>query len=126
MVKKPARSRWPNWVIQIVLGLSVSGLVIAGVVAVGNVAREALGPQDRYLLPFNEIECPTPKGQQPTDFLGEVQYIGTFPDQINVLDATLAVKLREAFERHPKVERVEKVTISPPKKVRIELVLRGS
>lgn len=125
MVKKSAERRWPRWLFQIVLGLAVAALVVGGVSAVGKIARETLGPSDRYLLPFAEIECNAPPGSTRADFLGEVQYNGPFPDQINILDATLADQLRDAFARHPKVERVEKLTIGPPKRIRVELRFRG-
>lgn len=123
MVKKAA-SRWPRWLVQMVLGLVCAALVLGGVVAVSNVARDTLGPQDRYAVSFLAIECNAPAGMKPTDFLGEVQYNGPFPDTINILDATLAEKLRDAFARHPKVERVEKVSIRPPKQIRVDLVFR--
>ena len=42
----------------------------------------------------------------------------------DVLDADLPERLKTAFAKHPKVERVDKVTITPPKRVRVDLVLR--
>jgi hypothetical protein len=109
---------------QVVLGLAAAGLIVGGVVAVGNVARESLGPHDRYSLPFNEIECPTPPGQDRSEFLGEVQYTGRFPDRVSVLDPTLPERLKEAFGQHPRVERVGSVTVLPPKRVKVELTFR--
>ena len=106
------------------LGLLVSGLVVAGVLAVGNLARDSLGPQDRYSLPFSAIECPTPPGMEKSLFLGEVQYIGKLPDVLNVLDPSLPERLREAFARHPRVERVVRVQVLPPKRIVVELGFR--
>jgi hypothetical protein len=116
--------RWPRRLAQVVLGLAVVALVVAGVVAVGNVARNALGPQDRYLLPFGEIECPAPPGQDRAEFLGEVQYIGLFPDKVNVLDPTLPDRLRTAFAAHKRVARVNRVELLPPKRIQVELTFR--
>ena len=126
MVKSAATRRWPRWLTQVGLGLAAAGLAVGGVVAVANVARDALGPNDRYLLPFAEIDCPAPPDQGREEFLGEVQYTGPFPDTINVLDPSLADRLRDAFARHRRVERVERVSIAPPKRVRVELVFRKS
>jgi hypothetical protein len=53
-----------------------------------------------------------------------VQYYGQFPDSINVLDPTLAERLRAAFARHGKVERVGKISIVPPRRVTVELSFR--
>ena len=126
MVKRSASSarRWPRRLTQVVLALGVVGLVVGGVVAVGNAARDALGPNDRYLLPFAEIDCPTPPGQDRAEFLGEVQYTGQFPDRVNVLDPTLPERLKTAFARHKQVEHVGAVTVLPPKRVKVELTFR--
>jgi hypothetical protein len=108
----------------VVLGLAAAGLVVGGVVAVGNVARDSLGPSDRYLLAFSEIECPAPPGQDRAGFLDDVQYNGAFPDQVYVLDPNLPDRLKEAFGRHRRVEKVGKITIGPGKRVRVELTFR--
>jgi hypothetical protein len=116
--------RWPRRLAQIVLGLGAAALAIGGLIAVGNAARDSLGPHDRYLLPFIEIECPAPPGRPRAEFLGEVQYNGAFPDRVNVLDPALPDRLGAAFARHPKVERVGRVTVIPPKRVQVELTFR--
>ena len=74
MVRTAGPRRWPRRLAQVVLGLGAVALAVGGVVAVGNVARDALGPNDRYLLPFAEIDCPAPPGKDRAEFLGEVQY----------------------------------------------------
>ena len=113
MVKElEARRRWPRWLVQVLAALLVAGVAIAGIIAVGNAARNSLGPNDRYLVPFNQIECATPPGIDRSVFLGEVQYNGQFPDSINVLDPTLPDRLRSAFERHRRVQRVVKISVT--------------
>jgi hypothetical protein len=116
--------RWPRRLAQVVLGLAAVALAVGVVVAVGNVARDALGPTDRYLLPFAEIDCPVPPGGVRAEFLGEVQYNGKFPDRINVLDPNLPDQLREAFRRHPRVARVNAVRVLAPKRVQVDLTFR--
>jgi hypothetical protein len=113
--------RWPRRLAQVVLGLTAVALAVGGVVAVGNIARDALGPTDRYLLPFAAIDCPVPPGKDRVEFLGEVQYNGKFPDRINVLDPGLPEQLREAFRQHPRVARVDVVRVLAPKRVQVEL-----
>lgn len=124
MVTDPAPRRWPKWLAQVVVGLGVSALAVGGVIAVGNAARDSLGPRDRYLVRFADIECPTPPGKDRAEFLGEVQYNGQFPDQVNILDPALADRLRDAFGRHPRVKAVGKVTVLPAKRVLVELTFR--
>lgn len=122
MVKDDARPRlWPRRVVQVLLGLACAGLTVAGVMAVGNAARQSLGLEDRYLLPFFEIECPKPPNQDPLEFMGEVQYSGQFSDKVNVLDPTLPDRLRSAFSRHPRVAKVGKITVLSPRRIIVEL-----
>ena len=116
--------RWPRRLAQVLAGLAVAALVVAGVVAVGNAARNALGPRDRYLLPFAEIEAPAPPEMGRTEFLDEVRYLGPYPEKLNILDPGLPDLLREAFAGHRRVKSVEKVSILPPKRVRVELTFR--
>lgn len=124
MVTSAVPRRWPRRLAQVVLGLAAVGLVIGGVVAVGNIARDALGPNDRYLLPFTEIDCPAPAGQDRAEFLGEVQYIGKFSDRVNVLDPALPERLRAAFAAHKRVARVGKISVLAPDRVQVELAFR--
>ena len=125
MVTRAGRRRWPRRLAQVVLGLAAVALAVGGVVAVGNAARDSLRPSERYLVPFSEIECPAPPGQNRIEFLGEVQYIDPpFPDRINILDPTLPDRLRAAFAKHWRVARVGKVTLVPPKRVQVELTFR--
>src|SRR5439155_17440991 len=55
---------------------------------------------------------------------GEVQYLGSLPEQLSKLDATLTFRLRLAFARHPWVERVTAVRLRGPESSRVDLVLR--
>ena len=125
MVTDAGPRRWPRRLAQVVLGLAVVGIAVAGVVAVGHVARDAIRPNDRYLLPFADIDCPAPPGQTKAEFLGEVQYTGKFPDRINVLDPTLPDRLRAAFAAHPRVAKVGAIRVLSPRQVRVELVFRS-
>ena len=38
-----APRRWPRWLVQVILGLGIAGLTLAGVIAVGNATRDSLG-----------------------------------------------------------------------------------
>lgn len=125
MVTPPGPRRWPPRLAQVVLGLAAVALAVGGVVAVGHIARDALGPHDRYLLPFADIDCPAPPGKDKAEFLGEVQYNGKFPDRVNVLDPTLPERLRAAFATHPRVAKVGAIRILSPRRVEVELTFRS-
>ena len=124
MVKRTTSPRWPRWLAGSVLGLAAASLVVGGVVTVGNLARNSLGPHERYLVSFNEIDCPAPPDQTREVFLGEVQYLGVFKDKLDILDQTLPEQLRLAFSKHARVASVDKITIIPPKRIRIDLTFR--
>ncbi|MCX7664131.1 MAG: hypothetical protein N2112_01140 [Gemmataceae bacterium] len=117
----PSRYRWlrPLW--AIFLTLLVVVLAFSGIFALSKAARESLGPRERFLLPFQEIECRTPPHQEKADFLGEVQYLGAFPDKINLLERGLSQRLEQAFQKHKQVEAVEKVEILPSRRIRVSL-----
>lgn len=117
--------RWPTLLMRVTFALAIVCLVIGGLVAVGNLARDSLGPTDRYRVDFMAIECNTPPNMSREDFLGEVQYTGRFPDDISILNPTLADQLRTAFLRHRLVADVKKITLLPPKKIIVELTFRN-
>ncbi|HEX3149121.1 MAG TPA: hypothetical protein VHR66_13675 [Gemmataceae bacterium] len=116
--------RWPRRLTQVVLGLAAVALAIGGVVAVGNVAREAIQPSERYHVPFSGIECPAPPGQAHAEFLEEVRYLGKFPTRVNILDPKLPDHLRTAFAAHRRVAEVTNIRIQSPKKIEVELRFR--
>jgi hypothetical protein len=116
--------RWPRRLTQVVLGLAAVALAIGGVVAVGNVARDAIQPSERYLVPFAEIECTPPPGQPLGEFLEEVRYLGKFPSRVNVLDPKLPEHLAAAFAAHRRVASVSKVHLQSPNRIQVELVFR--
>jgi hypothetical protein len=100
------------------------GLVVAGLIVLGQHAQDQLRDRDRFALPFAEIECqPCPPYQAPSDFLDEVQYLARLPGRLRLLDPDLGKQLAEGFAQHPWVRRVEQVEITA-KKVRVRLVYR--
>lgn len=100
--------------------LLLVGLFLAGLVLLGNWARHAVAPLDRYQLPFAHIDCTPPPGQAKDEFLAEVQYLAGWPDRLDVLEDALAARLADAFARHPWVEKVERVeTIAAGVQVRL-------
>ena len=49
------------------------------------------------------------------------QCLTQFSDKVNVLDPALPDRLRAAFSRHPRVEKVGKITILAPRRIIVEL-----
>ena len=119
------RRRLGGVVARVVIALVGAALVVIGLIAVGSLARNELTPQERYLISFAEIDSPAPPGQPVGDFLAEVRYLSEMPERISLVDTELADKLRAAFARHPKVERVAEVKVTPPRHVQVELQFRG-
>jgi hypothetical protein len=92
--------------------------------ALGQQARGYLREQDRYRLAFRDIDCPTPNGLTREDFLGEVQYVAAWPDDVRLLDDRLALRLEEAFAAHPWVEEVRRVEVTSDRRIRVDLSFR--
>lgn len=85
---------------------------------------DRLRGQERYLLPLAEVDCPAPAGMTRADFLDEVQYYGSLPERIDLLDESMGEKLKEAFSRHPWVRGVKAIQSIPPRGVKAELTFR--
>jgi len=107
------------WVVTLVAGLSLLAVFVAG-----NLTREAVRHWDRYTVAFSDIDCEPPPGQERLGFLAEVQYLSGMPQRLSVLDEDLGARLADAFARHPRVEKVEEVVISPKCELHVRLRLR--
>jgi hypothetical protein len=113
-----------KWIfLTVVLALAAGGAVW-GIVAVGAAARARLRDSERYGFDFGQIECAGPPGQPVADFLSEVQYLSGLPGRLRLLDDNLPQQLATAFARHPWVEKVSQVEISPQRRVRAALIYR--
>jgi hypothetical protein len=100
-----------------------SGLVVA-LGWLGGLARDSLGPRDRYRVSFAQIECDTPPGLDRARFLSEVRYASNASESFQLLDPALSRKLSSAFAAHPWVETVESVEVEPPARVTVRLRFR--
>jgi len=132
VVKMPAKSRadkpswFRPWLFKSVLLLSLVALFLGGVIWAGRWGLEQLRGRERYQIAFADIECATPAGMEKKKFLEEVQYYAApaLSGQINLLDESLRERLREGFAKHPWVEKVDDVEISPPKQIVVKLTHR--
>ncbi len=88
-------------------------LFVTGVVALGREAEQSLRAGADYRTPFAEVACAPPAALSREAFLREVQYEADLPDELDRLDSRLTERLRNAFARHPWVEKVERVEVRP-------------
>jgi hypothetical protein len=121
----PAKAAGPRRrALKLTALLAVLALFLGGLLVLGKLAGERLAAGDRYVISFADIECaPSPPGAR-AEFLDEVQYLAGLPDRVRLLDADLGDRLAEAFARHPRVEKVDRVEVVPPRRVRLHLVFR--
>lgn len=112
------------WLLPVIGVTAALGLVLAGVVMAGRYAREQLRGQERYAIAFADLDCEPPPGLTREAFFGEVQYLGNQPARLHLLDDGLPKRLAEAFGRHPWVERVRQVEITPERRIRVQLLYR--
>jgi hypothetical protein len=99
-------------------------LGVGGLIALGHFAVDQLRDQDRYTVPFAEVECDPPPGLERVEFLDEVRYLGRLPERLRVLDDDLAEQLARAFALHPWVAKVERVEVTRARQVRVRLAHR--
>jgi len=109
-------------ILGVLLGLS--GFLL-GVVWINQWTRERIANLERYTIAFADIDCPPPPDQSQAEFLAQVQYLGAFPDRVQLLDESLPSRLQEAFQRHPAVEKVLEVKVVPPRQVQVRLIYRA-
>jgi hypothetical protein len=114
-----------RWLIQLGALTAAIGLLLVGLVTVGDITRSRLQDLDQYSLAFSEVQCEPPPGQARGDFLSEVQYLAGMPGRLRLLEEGLAVRLAEAFTAHPWVQRVEQVQILPSHEIRVLLQFRS-
>lgn len=91
---------------------------------VGRFTREQLADQDRYAVPFLEVQCDAPPGRTKAEFLSEVRYLSDLPDRLHVLDRHLSQRLAQAFGRHPWVEGVDRVEVLSGQRVQATVRFR--
>ena len=103
-------------------------LLVAGFLAcliwLGGWALTQIRDQPRYQVALSDIDCDVPEGMEKQAFLGEVQYLSQLQPDLNVLDDDLRDRLTHAFARHPWVEKVDEVEITPPRTVTVRLRFR--
>src|SRR6266700_1185084 len=103
--------------VQVAILIAGLGLLLGGLVLIRNLTQEDVGTQERYNLPFTDIECEPPPGStEASAFLTEVQYLSDLPSHLPLLEEGLAGRLATALARHPWVEKVEHVAILPDRR----------
>jgi cell division septal protein FtsQ len=118
------RTPWRRWLLKMLLLLVVVAAFLGGIIFLGQWALEHIRHQDRYNVPFSEIQCTPPPGMTRAQFLDEVVYLARPVETLQLLDEDLPHKLSAAFAKHPWVEKVDGVDIKPPREVRVRLTQR--
>jgi hypothetical protein len=113
-----------RWLLQGLTLVLVVAAFLGGLVFLGKWGLEQIRGQDRYILPFADVDCAPPQGMERGEFLGEVQYFARLPEKLDLLDGELCQKLAAAFAMHPWVEKVDGVLLVPPRHVQVRLVMR--
>ena len=113
-----------RWIFRGLALLLVLGAFLAGLIVLGQWAQNQVRDQERYTVAFADIDCEPPPGMERGDFLDDVQYRASLPNDLPLLDEDLPARLTAAFSRHPWVEAVEAVEVSPPRRVLVRLSYR--
>jgi hypothetical protein len=103
---------------------AVAGLLY-GLGRLGDEARRRVGPRERYLVRFADVECDAPPGLDRAAFLAEVRYVGKHPETFNLNAAEDTDRLSASFAAHPWVKGVEGIDVEPPARVRVRLRFRA-
>lgn len=118
-------ARFRGTTLRVLATVMLAAAVLAGIFAAGRWLKDDVRGDDRYHFQVQNIECDPPAGLSREQFLSEVHYYGQLPERMNVLDADLSPRLREAFGKHPSVSAVKQIHITAPNRVRIELAFHA-
>lgn len=111
-------------VLRSLLAVGIVVAVVAGVSWVGDKAGVRVADRERYQVPVAGIACDPPPGVELAAFLTEVRHLGKLPATVSAVDPATPALLAAAFARHPWVERVDGVTVSPDRTVAAALTFR--
>ena len=71
---RPETSWRQSWLLKGAVLLACVVLFLGGVIWAGRWGLEHLRGSDRYVIPFNEIDCEPPVGMERQKFLDQVRY----------------------------------------------------
>ena len=114
-----------KWLVQVAAPLIGVACALSGVLTLGQQVRGYLCEKDNYRIAFKDIDCAAPSGMTCAEFLGEVQYLGSWPDEVRLLEDQLPSRLEKAFAGHPWVESVRRIEVGSDHTVRIQLLFRS-
>jgi hypothetical protein len=120
-IRRPA---WQKWLVQLLLPLAAGAGLLAGLILLGDWARDRLHQDGRRTIAFTDVECEGPPGLSREQFLEETQYLADLPDRLNLLDADANARIASALAAHPWVEEVTLVEQVSPGRVRAKVVYR--
>jgi hypothetical protein len=124
---RPAEPAPPTgWLWKGTLLLVVAAAFLGGVIWAGRWAHDQLHGSPRYVVPFADIQCEPPAGLDRPKFLDEVRYYASphLPENLDLLDDDLRERLSDGFGKHPWVDKVDAVEITPPKQIVVKLTYR--
>ena len=98
--------------------------LLASIVWVGLQAASEIQSRSRYTLAFTDIDCDVPAGLDKNTFLAEVRYLSDFPETFPAHDPPTQERLREAFRKHPWVERVQGGYFTVGRKYQLDVIAR--
>ena len=114
--------RFSGILLRVAAAVLVGGGIIAVVVRLGDWLKTESPPDRTFAV--SDIDCQPPPGLTREAFLAEVHYYAQLPERLDAGDPDLPKLLQTAFLRHPRVERVDSITIHGANRVRVELMFR--
>ena len=106
------------------------GVVLAAAAARRCHRRRPLGPRAAsgrsaaYAITLADLDFPSPPGVSHGDFLAELRFLTRDDERYSTIDPELRNRLAGLFGQHPWVAAVDAVTVTAPKKVRVDLRFR--
>jgi hypothetical protein len=104
---------------------SLIAILAVGILGISWYAIQEFAPHDdRYQVPFGQIETSPPPTYVPRSWLREVQSLSGLPEVLDTRAADLPSQLKEAFARSPWVESVEFAAIRSHRRIECRVQFR--
>ena len=98
--------------------------LLTSLVWIGQRAGNAVADQSRYQIPISQLQCDPPPGVERAAFLAEVRSLGNLPETVSAVAAETPPLLATAFAKHPWVEVVTRVHVTPDRVIHVDLKFR--
>ena len=116
---------WVSFCFVIIFSFASCGLLIHFLAKADYSFNRLIVSRHTSLMPFANINCPSPMALSKSEFLDEVRYLGNLKEELDLLEDGILGRVFLAFQLHPWVLKVVDVQRDGPKNLKVILDFRN-